>query len=139
MPADPGSAGEASIEGVDADQDGLRDDVQRWVSAHASIASHRSALFQLARALVGTLSVTSKQAALQQAERVVRAQECVFARLPRQAEALSADLEALVVNTRARGEAYLAYNERLAGESFPFRARDDWLSSCEGGRPPADA
>ncbi len=34
FPPDPGEAGKATIEGIDADQDGVRDDVQRWIYAY---------------------------------------------------------------------------------------------------------
>lgn len=33
MPPDPGKEGKKTIEGIDADQDGVRDDVQRWIHA----------------------------------------------------------------------------------------------------------
>lgn len=31
LPPDPGEAGKATIDGIDADKDGIRDDVQRWI------------------------------------------------------------------------------------------------------------
>jgi len=31
LPPDPGEAGKLTIEGIDADKDGVRDDVQRWI------------------------------------------------------------------------------------------------------------
>ena len=31
LPPDPGEAGKATIDGIDADKDGMRDDVQRWI------------------------------------------------------------------------------------------------------------
>jgi hypothetical protein len=33
FPSDPGEAGKKTIEGIDADHDGIRDDVQRWIYA----------------------------------------------------------------------------------------------------------
>ncbi|MDR3608500.1 MAG: hypothetical protein P4M08_14115 [Oligoflexia bacterium] len=35
FPADPGEAGKKTIQGIDADHDGVRDDVQRWIYAFA--------------------------------------------------------------------------------------------------------
>jgi hypothetical protein len=32
LPPDPGEAGKATIDGIDADKDGVRDDVQRWIA-----------------------------------------------------------------------------------------------------------
>ena len=41
LPPDPGEAGKATIDGIDADKDGMRDDVQRWIAiewGHSAIA-----------------------------------------------------------------------------------------------------
>ncbi len=32
LPPDPGEAGKATIDGIDSDKDGVRDDVQRWIA-----------------------------------------------------------------------------------------------------------
>jgi len=32
LPPDPGKAGKATLDGIDADKDGMRDDVQRWIA-----------------------------------------------------------------------------------------------------------
>jgi hypothetical protein len=32
LPPDPGEAGKESLEGVDCDRDGVRDDIQRWIA-----------------------------------------------------------------------------------------------------------
>lgn len=31
LPPDPGEAGKATLAGIDSDNDGVRDDVQRWI------------------------------------------------------------------------------------------------------------
>jgi hypothetical protein len=41
LPPDPGQAGKLTIDGIDADKDGLRDDVQRWIAenwGHSQLA-----------------------------------------------------------------------------------------------------
>ena len=41
LPPDPGEAGKATIDGIDADKDGVRDDVQRWIAqewGHSQLA-----------------------------------------------------------------------------------------------------
>lgn len=41
LPPDPGEAGKLTIDGIDADKDGMRDDVQRWIAlewGHSPIA-----------------------------------------------------------------------------------------------------
>ena len=50
FPADPGELGRRSIEGVDSDGDGVRDDLQRWIhSMHPNDTEKRLALRQEAR------------------------------------------------------------------------------------------
>lgn len=44
LPPDPGEAGKATSDGIDADKDGMRDDVQRWIVtewSHSPIAMKR--------------------------------------------------------------------------------------------------
>jgi hypothetical protein len=44
LPPDPGEAGKATIDGIGADKDGMRDDVQRWIAlewGHSPIATRR--------------------------------------------------------------------------------------------------
>ncbi len=44
LPPDPGEAGKATYDGIDADKDGTRDDVQRWIAinyGHSPIAVKR--------------------------------------------------------------------------------------------------
>ncbi len=50
FPPDPGRAGKQDIEGIDSDQDGVRDDVQRWIYALVpNEPKKQMALRQLAR------------------------------------------------------------------------------------------
>jgi dephospho-CoA kinase len=47
LPPDPGEAAKATIDGVDADKDGMRDDVQRWIAlewGHSPIAMRRATM-----------------------------------------------------------------------------------------------
>jgi hypothetical protein len=57
LPPDPGVAGMATIEGVDSDNDGLRDDAQRYIAtSFPGSARIRLAATQLARALQYSLT-----------------------------------------------------------------------------------
>ncbi len=50
FPPDPGDAGRQTIEGIDADHDGVRDDVQRWIYAYVpNEPPKQMALRQMAR------------------------------------------------------------------------------------------
>lgn len=49
LPPDPGAAGMATLEGIDSDGDGVRDDVQRWIAmAYPNSQKVRAALTQAA-------------------------------------------------------------------------------------------
>ena len=50
FPPDPGEAGKKTLEGIDTDGDGVRDDLQRWIYArYPNDAKKQSALKQLVR------------------------------------------------------------------------------------------
>jgi hypothetical protein len=50
FPPDPGEEGKQTTDGIDADRDGVRDDVQRWIHAvHPDDTAKRMALRQWAR------------------------------------------------------------------------------------------
>ena len=52
LPPDPGEAGKASLEGIDADTDGIRDDIQRYIAlTYQDSQKTRAALRQLTLAL----------------------------------------------------------------------------------------
>lgn len=50
LPPDPGSVGEATIQGIDADGDGVRDDIEREIFfAYPDNAKARTVLYQMAK------------------------------------------------------------------------------------------
>jgi hypothetical protein len=53
LPPDPGQAGKLTIDGIDVDKDGVRDDVQRWIAENwalpaCSESTHHSGTRQTA-------------------------------------------------------------------------------------------
>jgi hypothetical protein len=60
LPPDPGEAGKQTLEGIDSDNDGVRDDVQRYIAiAYQNSAKTRAALSQYAASLQQALTVAS--------------------------------------------------------------------------------
>ena len=56
FPSDPGEKGKQAIAGIDADNDGVRDDVQRWIYArYPTDEKKRKALTQFARSSLFSL------------------------------------------------------------------------------------
>lgn len=50
-PSDPGPAGDLTVIGVDADGDGVRDDVERWINSKGLLSNQRAALIAFAKKL----------------------------------------------------------------------------------------
>jgi hypothetical protein len=136
LPPDP-VLENGTLEGVDSDADGIRDDVQRYIAVtYSSCARTRAALTQLARAVQSALlGADSREASLAHMEQLVRATECLFSIMPDDAEEVKERLIAKIVDTETRGRAYLEFESHLGGEVFSSNELEHWPESCEVGRP----
>ena len=110
----------ATLSGPDADANGIRDDVDQFIAARPDTAPQKEALAGFARGMQASLGAN---AADQEATRLIALQitrsiNCVFSRYPsaRTAASIALDeIQAVTANTRARLDAYLAYNRALDG------------------------
>lgn len=76
FPPDPGNAGTRTLEGIDSDHDGLRDDLQRWIYARfPNEPKKRAALKQMAISFQKKLILTHDQQEMEIALR--RAQKAI--------------------------------------------------------------
>ncbi len=123
FPPDPGEAGKATIEGIDADQDGVRDDVQRWIYAYVPEHPDRQmALRQEARYFQGLLREPfDSKTADEMNVLSSRAVQCTYKVLPEGADGFyrytsGNYIRAKVLNTFSRVKRYWE-NERVAGSS----------------------
>lgn len=117
-----------SLGGPDKDSNGVRDDVDEWISAQPFTATQRQAMTQAAQALQLALLVdaTDRKAALAVADKDSAAMDCVYAAFePKSPEPnrLLGQLEALTANTEARTRQYLLYNHALSGTVFTIPAK----------------
>jgi hypothetical protein len=130
LPPDPGQAGKATIAGTDSDNDGVRDDVQRYiVLTYPSSETTRVGLTQAAQALQSALiDADNKAAAVTDAHTVYNAIECLSYTLASHARHTFMLLLQQQVNTDTRTRAYLQYSDQLGGSSFPLSA--DMRRSC---------
>ena len=123
LPPDPGEAGKVTIAGIDSDNDGVRDDVQRWiVLSFPGQPDIRAGLRQFAiaqqRAL---LDADSEELALTHRDEKDRARSCLAAIAGLdEGYRYFTSLEAQMLNTRARSLAYLQYDSQLRGHVFHF-------------------
>ncbi|MBT9464723.1 MAG: hypothetical protein IV113_11880 [Hydrogenophaga sp.] len=123
-----------SIAGIDANANGVRDDIERYIEKKYTVAPERAAAMQTGRALQQTLLVDKTDAVkLEEVSKAgVRAAKCrglVFSGLERfpEAYAMSRDIEAMTTNTKGRLLAYLAYNKAVSGTVSQLPKGD----SCE--------
>jgi hypothetical protein len=118
LPPDPGEAGKATIEGIDSDNDGVRDDVQRYIAiAVPESARHREALRQNSSLTGRILLAQSADESIQLARESIRTMECLdylgFIRQGRWKE-----IKALMANTPARLGALERHTSRINGQVF---------------------
>ncbi len=139
LPPDPGEAGKATLEGIDSDGDGLRDDVQRYIAAtFPDSARARAAAAQYAKKVQETLFVGNDRVkAVNLSPELQRPRQCFYFVFGGETtdELLGAiratdRLRAQILDTPDRSRAYLAYNALLAGGVFRVLPRSQWKKGC---------
>lgn len=135
LPPDPGEAGKATLAGIDFDNDGVRDDIQRYIAmTYPNSAKTRAALTQYAKVVQNAiLDANDKQKSVQHGQEVSEASECLTYVLgsvipSRQAKTA---LRPIILNTDARTKVYLTYNDQLGGEVFPGTPDSQIASTCK--------
>jgi hypothetical protein len=130
IPPDPGKAGKATLEGIDSDNDGVRDDVQRWIAlTYPDSEKTRAALIQFVRPQQDfLLDAKDKDGAIKAAQDRQKSIECLYYIRPEDAGDIISGLRAVTLNTRERSLAYIAADALLSGEVFTLA--DDYRSSC---------
>jgi len=137
LPPAPGAAGKATLAGIDSDNDGVRDDVQRWiVMTYPNSQKTRAALTQMAKAMqVILLNATDAVNARKYSLEEGRASDCLT---HVRGQVLGLDnsddydieneIQALYLNTYARSKAYLRHDAHLSGMFFSLPA--DYSTGC---------
>ncbi len=144
--ADPGEAGKVTVEGIDSNGNGVRDDVERWIVFEFSSSPKTvAAVNQNAVALGYGLSPGARENP-EDAKVVVsqklRAFDCLRYVLGDDvSRAIEIDREVLanVMNTRDRTVAYSAFNNALAGRVVDygamFKSPAEYKMACDGFDP----
>lgn len=132
------AAAQAELVGMDADGNGVRDDLDAQIEARADSSEQKSALRQLAAALGQTLTVNLSEPAQIEtaAQGTLRAYVCVFSRFQAEpARAAAAEVRRLAFDTAPRALADAAY-QRARG---PALASIPYGDACIGAQPPGTA
>jgi len=129
LPPDPGAVGKATLAGVDSDNDGVRDDVQRWiVMTYPNSQKTRAAFRQFAVDYQNAiLDVTSKAVVRNNFISMQRSMACLqYVRTDFFDIALS--LKSVVLNTAARSRSFLKGDNLLSGGVYKGISRG--VQSC---------
>jgi hypothetical protein len=121
LPPDPGAAGKATLAGIDSDNDGVRDDVQRYIAlTYPGSAKTRAVLTQATVTLQAALLSTNKETSIQIGIKRWRAVEClVYIRGAEDAYVHFGELRARILNTDERSRAYIKSGDHLSGIDIP--------------------
>lgn len=119
FPPDPGEAGKKTLEGIDSDHDGLRDDLQRWIYARfPNDPKKRAALRQMAVSYQKTLFLKHEPKEMEDEIRSsYKAIHCLRAVFLEGVEATVEReyIQAKVLNTKERTERYLEVDRWFDG------------------------
>lgn len=113
-----------SLTGIDADANGIRDDIDAYITREYPDPAQRSAVQQDARAMQKALLVPpgDVSAAKTVVREAARATNCIYAEFPKggwkEAARVGKEVEALTTNTKKRLLAYLQMNKSLDGTSW---------------------
>jgi len=134
LPPDPGAAGDATLEGVDANANGIRDDIERWIYlTYPHSEKLRMALIQEYYPMQNMIihgHQQNRDAVYDDMYAMMRSGECLYYVHPDKPYKLSEELEARVINTDERVYAYLESSRMLGGGTFQGAPMSKWKNSC---------
>ena len=126
----------ATLLGVDANNNGVRDDVERWIFKEYDEPIVQAVAMQNARAFQIILADPSKA---RETDKLIEAQiDCESyyqhqdpRRLIPRETFLHKESRPLMLNTKERNRAYYEYNQALSGGVYPARDRSKYKESCD--------
>jgi len=132
LPPDPGPAGKKTLEGIDSDHDGVRDDVQRWIAmSYPNSQKTRAVLSQSTKTMQQfLLNAADPIVSYKTAGRMSKDIRCLGYILPAEFATVDSEHEAVFLNTHQRSKAWLQADKHLSGHMFrglPFR---NWKQGC---------
>jgi hypothetical protein len=134
LPPDPGPDGDATLEGVDVNNNGIRDDIERWIYlTYPDSEKLRRALIQEYYPMQNMIIHGHQQdrdAVYNDMDAMQRSSECLMYVHPDKPHWISAELKARIVNTDNRFDGYMQSSRMLGGGTFQGVPRSKWKSSC---------
>lgn len=133
LPPDPGAAGKQTLLGIDSDNDGVRDDVQRYINlTYPDEPKVQAALLQFANEYQGLLAQAGdREAGYQHAVKYARTTDCLgYIKGEEGPTKIAPALHAVILNTRQRSLAYIAFSDSLAGQVIAGLPKKEWKNGC---------
>jgi len=133
LPPDPGEAGMATLEGIDSDGDGVRDDVQRWIAlTFPNSEKVRAALTQSAITIQKFMldADADQRTIYQDALRMDRDISCL-AYITQDFSDIGEALKANELNTYLRSKAWLKADSAMSGAMVPGLPFNQWKQGCD--------
>jgi len=128
LPPDPGAAGKLTLAGIDSDNDGVRDDIQRWiVMTYPNSKKTRRALTQKAKTMQQfLLDAVDPIKSLSAAVQMGKDRSCLSYILGERFYRVSKGLKATTLDTYLRSKTWLQADKHLSGTMFkalPYNQR----------------
>ena len=132
LPPDPGDAGMVAIAGIDSDNDGVRDDVQRYIAlAYPASVKTRAALTQVSKVMQSLLvDANVQQASISHMVDFSHALECSAYINGGTLPGNVSELVAHFVNTQARSNAYKTAQSQFGGQLYKFGSPAQQKAFC---------
>ena len=137
LPPDPGEEGKKTLEGIDSDGDGVRDDVQKIISLKYKhslkvIEAARDGAKALQAAILASQKPNNGGLSLSISSMERKAAQCILFIDPENASSIITEIVATVLNTEARFDAYNLYKIQIKGQSdsSPAPSPEDKKLSC---------
>jgi hypothetical protein len=132
LPPDPGEEGDQTLQGIDTNHDGVRDDIERYIAiTYVNLPRERLALMQLAKALQVHITSGEASASVAQALEVLKSLDCLSYVSGRdEANRQSDELLAEVLNTKARSLRFQEINQALSGSFLPVSKSHELKTNC---------
>ena len=133
LPPDPGEAGKATLEGIDSDNDGVRDDVQRWIAlTYPNSEKVRLALTQRAKINQQyVLNAADPTISKLIAKNIQKSGACLAHVLPNDYYNLGIEFRSIFFNTYDRSKALIRANHHLSGSVFTLVDYEDRKKGCD--------
>ncbi|MBA9858383.1 hypothetical protein PQH03_16130 [Ralstonia insidiosa] len=117
---------ESTVSGIDANENGVRDDIERYIAKTYPAPAQRAAMMQYARAQQNyLLTATTPEKAKAAAQMLWQSFACARRQFGKEWLDLTKDILAMHLNTGVRYKAYARAQDNLAGQIVDSYTGDD--------------